>query len=210
VGKDGTPKEAEQAAAEHIKMLPINLTMIVDQRRLPALLAACTNAPLPVEVTAVRFQTRAMNDEDPSGSSSGAAGGGRGGYGPAGGRSGYGMPPRTGAIAPVSPLRLVGYEYQLAQAGYGPPRGGGYGMPRGGTGYGRPGGGGGGYGGAGMGGGASLLAEDPEILPQDIYLELRGIVHIYNPPDPEALANPSSGGGTEEAAPAEEELASAN
>jgi hypothetical protein len=218
VNKEGAPKEAEAAASEHIKMLPINMTMIVDQRRVPELLAACTNAPLPVEVTAVRFQTRAMNDEDPSGTSSGgggygAPGGGRGGYGPPGGRAGYGPPPRTGAIAPVSPLRLVGFDYQLAQAGYGPPPGarGGYGMP-GGGGYGRTGGAGGYGGGAGMGGsgGASLLSEDPELLPQDIYLELRGIVHIYNPPDPEALANPSSGGGEEEAAPAEEDLASAN
>ncbi len=214
VKSDGTPIEAEEAASQHIKMLPVAMSLIVDERKLPILLTNCANAPLPVEITAVRFQTNAANEMDTTGSG-GAPGGGYGrpggGYGrPGGGGPGYGPPRRSGSFNRPSPLRLVGFEYQVAQGpGYGPPRsGGGYGGYGRGGGYGRPGGamGGGGYGGAG-GAGASLLQGDPEILPTDIYVELRGIVHIYNPPDPAALTNPSAGGSEEEAAPADEDLA---
>lgn len=217
VDRDGAPIEAEVAASQHIKMLPVAMSLIVDERKLPILLANCANAPLPVEITAVRLQTNAANEMDPSGSGGAPGGYGRpgGGYGPGGGGRGgpgYGPPrtPPTGSLNRPSPLRLVGFEYQIAQGpGYGPPRGGGGygGYGRGGGGYGRPGGmGGAGYGGA-AGGGAALLQGDPEILPTDIYVELRGIVHIYNPPDPEALTNPSASGSEAEAAPADEDLA---
>lgn len=204
VDKDGAPIPAEEAATKHIKMLPVSLALVVDQRKLPTLLAACANAPLPVQVTAVRFQTKAALELDPSGT--GGGGGMPGGYGRpgGGGAPGYGPPRRSGFVQPRSALRLVGFEYELAQ-GYGRP-GAGYGRP--GAGYGRPGGGAGGYGGgAGGGMGAAVLEGDPEILPQDIYVELQGIVHIYNPPDPAALAEPSAGESEEETAPAEEELA---
>lgn len=62
------------------KRMPIRLGMVIDQRKLPALLAACANAPLTLEVRQVRLNPG-------SGSSSGTSGGSGSGY--SGGNSSY-------------------------------------------------------------------------------------------------------------------------
>jgi len=73
----------EDAYLRVAKRMPIRLGLVIDQRKLPALLAACANAPLTLEVRQVR-----LNPE--SGGSSGSGGGGGGTYSSGGGGGGGG------------------------------------------------------------------------------------------------------------------------
>ncbi len=80
VGADGTPiadsgdGSATFGTAE-FKRLPVRMTLTMDQRWLPQLIAECANAPLQVEVQEVR-----INPEDGGGAMGGGGrGGGRGG-----------------------------------------------------------------------------------------------------------------------------------
>jgi hypothetical protein len=75
---DGNPA----SFGTEFKRLPVRMTLLMDVRWLPPLIAECANAPLQVEVQEVRI------NPDERGNSMG--GGGRGGYG------GYGMSSNTG------------------------------------------------------------------------------------------------------------------
>lgn len=78
---------ADLVPKTEFKRLPILLAVRMDQQKLPKLLVACANAPLPIEVTQVRI--------NPEASMSGGAGGGSGfggmGRGMMGGGLGRGM-----------------------------------------------------------------------------------------------------------------------
>jgi hypothetical protein len=58
VSADGTALPAPDATAQY-KLMPIRMRFIMDQRRLPDLLVACANSPLPVEVQQVQFNASA-------------------------------------------------------------------------------------------------------------------------------------------------------
>lgn len=152
------------------KRIPIRMHLVVDQRKLPKLLAECGNSSLVVEIRQMR-----VNREMYTG---GGTGGSSGGYGGSGG-GGRGYPPGGGGGAPL------GGGYSGAGAGGSggaSPFGGAVPVPTapggntgGGGGY--SGGSGGGYGGSGSGG-AGMEDDKP---PHDIGLELYGIVYLYNP-----------------------------
>ena len=188
--------------AHLMKVIPIYLSLVMDQRRIGDFLAACGNAELPIEITGFKFQARGdmfgeeggMGGGYPGGGGMPGYGGGMGGnpYGGMGGYPGGGMggggESSTRSLKPY--LRTVGFNRgrmvaQGSEAAYGGMGGGNpYGSMGMGGGY--PGGMGGGamssYGGMGAG-----LADDPELGDNDVLVEFTGRVYIYNPPSQEKL-----------------------
>jgi hypothetical protein len=159
----GTPPYAE------FRQLFVRMRLVVDQRRLPELLAACANARLPIEVRRLRIQVVSEGTTDVTGQ---VAGGGAMGYG--GGAMGFG----GGAM------------------GYGGAMGRGLG---GGGRFGEPGGmgmegmkGGGGFGREAPGVGRPAMPSPMMAQPAgdstfgpgpfDVSLELCGVVTLYNSP----------------------------
>jgi hypothetical protein len=55
VDADGKRLPSAAAATSQFKRMPIFLRLVVDQRRIPELLVACANSPLPVEVRQLRI-----------------------------------------------------------------------------------------------------------------------------------------------------------
>lgn len=184
--------DAEPPYAE-FKMMPIRMALVIDQRKIPELLAECANSSMPVEVRRVRLNP--------------GEGSGFGQFG-AGGQSrrpgGLGMEP--GAMRP-SGMRSGGAKRPgslLSPGGMGrkpagrKPTGIGGGMLRpSGVGgmdeMGRP-------GGFGRMGGGSTAAED-ESSPFDVPIEIQGIIYIYNPPDLAKLGTGTAGEKPPAAAP---------
>ena len=163
------------ATAEHpyaeFKMMPIRMSLLMDQRKIPKLLVECANSTMPVEVQRIR-----INPKEGLGRSAGGTGGmGGPGMGMEGGMRGPGM----GMGGGMAPGRSV--------------RGMGGGMPGGGM----PGGGmmEGGMGGGmrGMMGGSN---ETEKTNLQEVPVEIVGIIYIYNPPD---LAKVGTGTAQDEA-----------
>ncbi|MEX2176168.1 MAG: hypothetical protein WD872_17535 [Pirellulaceae bacterium] len=166
-----TSKDATEALLAVAKRMPVRLRFHIDQRKINKLLAECGNSKLPLEVRQVR-----INREAAAVSSVGSMGGGYGGdmYGGGSGGEGYGS---SGG----------GYGGDM----YGGMPGAGFG---GGSGSGSGDGYGGGYGSTGgdmysggmpgmgsspmaVGGANSTSTIDLNL----VYVELYGIVYIYNP-----------------------------
>jgi hypothetical protein len=83
--------EAEYPYAKHpyaeFKMMPIRMSLIMDQRRLPRFLVECGNSNMPIEVRRVRILKTQVAPQDLASPAAGAAGGGMlpGGMGAPGG-----------------------------------------------------------------------------------------------------------------------------
>jgi hypothetical protein len=148
---------AEDALLAVAKRMPVRMRLRIDQRKLHILLTACGNSKLPLEVRQVRLNREpAPLNSDLGGSGGYAASPGMGGSGSdSGGSFGGGF--GGGSFGASMP----GAEGS----------GGGFGS------------GGFGGGGAGMPGGlrAGSLTGDASIDPNQIDVELYGIVYIYNP-----------------------------
>jgi hypothetical protein len=187
------------------KLMPIHMSLVMDQRRLPRFLVECTNSNMPIEVKRIRVLKVTFDPFDVD-SGSGARGGPGGGMMP-GGMAPGGMAPggmAPGGMAPggMAPGGMGGGGMQMPMPG-GRPMGPGGGFGGGGFGGGgmpRPGGGGGPTpGGMAMGGnnpGAGALGD------YDVPVEIFAVIYIYNPPDVEKLgtgkpgATPGNAGGT--------------
>jgi hypothetical protein len=137
------------------KIMPFEMHLLMDQRRIPDLLANCANSPLPVEVRQVGI----VSTEQPLDTAN--AGGGQ--------RQG-----RAGMMQlqqrPMMPARggMPGGEGDM-------PGGRGMGglMNRQPLQRGMEGG----------GGGALDLGSAVELRPADLHVEIRGVIYIFNPPD---------------------------
>jgi hypothetical protein len=175
--RSGGPEDAFLVVA---KRMPVRLRLIVDQRKLPRLLAEFGNSPLPVEVRQVRVNRQGGTSGGGYGGYSGGEMGGYGGYGAEmGGMGGYGE-------------EMGGYGEEMG--GYGEEMGG-YGEEMGGYseemgGYGAGGYGAGGYGmtAGDMRSRTTVSSTSKHDVPVDIY----GIIYIYNPVDREKLGDESA------------------
>ncbi len=155
------------------KRMPVRMRLVVDERKLPRLLAQFGNAMLPVEVRQVR-----INRGKDGGGSGGYDMMGGGGYGMTGGSpdmgSGYGAAMGGGMMG-----MMPGSEAGMGM-GYGQPPG------MGGPGYESP-----GYGaGMGTGMGQENLKNRTTISAtsaNDVPVEIYGIIYIYNPVDEKKL-----------------------
>lgn len=149
------------------KRIPVRMHLVVDQRKLPKLLAECGNSSLVVEIRQMRINREMYTGSSSGGGYSGSGGGGRG-YPPGGGGGaplgggGAGYPGAGGGGGAASPFSGAVPVPTVSGGGYGGGGGGGY----------RPGAEGGG------GSGSSLEDDKPQ---HDIGLELYGIVYLYNP-----------------------------
>jgi hypothetical protein len=177
--RSGGPEDAFLVVA---KRMPVRLRLIVDQRKLPRLLAEFGNSPLPVEVRQVRVNRQGGAT---GGGYGGDMGGYGGGYGEMGGMGGFGG--EMGGVA--GEMGSYGGDYGEEAGGYGGEMGGGYGGDYGEEmgGYGEE-MGGYGAGGYGMAGGnmnsrTKVSSTSKHDVPVDIY----GIIYIYNPVDKEKL-----------------------
>lgn len=164
------------------KMMPVRMLLLVDQRRIPRLLAQCANSSMPVEVKRVILrpdQVQGLNLAGPSGS------GGSGMPGMTGGMPGMagGMPGMAGGM-PGMPSRAMG---GMASASASPDsmyggmpgaKGGAARIKRGSSGPSSM---------PGMPGmttgmpGASTGGDEES--PWDMKVEIQGIIYIFNPPD---------------------------
>jgi hypothetical protein len=167
------------------------MRLIVDQRKLPKLLAECANSRLPVEVRQVRVNRQG-----------GGGGGGGMDYGMPGGASMYagmgGMSGMGGMGAPGDTPDSGGYGGDMPGVGAMMPGVGGAEM------YGA-----GGYGASGMGMGMGMgagAAKDRVKLSStsvhDVPVEIYGIIYIYNPVDKAKLGVEQIPALTEALAPA--------
>jgi hypothetical protein len=133
----------------------VYMKLIMDQRRISDLIAACANAQLPIETRQVKVQML-------KGDSAAASGGGLFPMGGSGGMQSGGM----GGM-PSGPMSSgsMGPEMSPGMSSGGPPMGGGLG--------------GVGFGGAGAGGQEGGV----ETTVYDAVVELSGVIYLYNPPD---------------------------
>ena len=190
--QSGSPDDAFLVVA---KRMPIRMRLVVDQRKIPRLLAEFGNSRLPVEVRQVRINRQG------SSSSSGGYGGGYEGGGSGGGYGGGEMSPGgmgfPGGMGGEMGGEMGGYTGEsggYGSGGYGSggyeggdEEGGGYGGDEGG--YGADAAfGGGGYGAGGYGAGS--LRERSQMSStskHDVPVEIYGIIYIYNPVDRKKL-----------------------
>jgi hypothetical protein len=154
---------AQQPYAE-FRMLPVIMRFVMDQRRLPEVLANCVDSPLPIEVKQwnMRDPTAAERDVNAPG-----AGPTRGGVTTEGSKS-Y---PGTGSKSP--------YPGAGSKSPY--PSGSSPGV--------RP---------MGAGGAApagEAFGGEVELGPYDMEIEIKGIIYIYNPPDPTKVGTGVAGAG---------------
>ena len=199
--QSGSPDDAFLVVA---KRMPIRMRLIVDQRKIPRLLAAFGNSRLPVEVRQVRINRQGTSSGS-GGYGGGYGGGSEGGYEGGGyegggygggmmspGSMGGGMSP--GSMGGMSPGGSGGYEgggYESGGYEGGDYEGGDYesGGYEGGGGYGADAAfGGGGYGAGGYGAGnvrdRNQLSSTSK---HDVPVEIYGIIYIYNPVDRKKL-----------------------
>jgi hypothetical protein len=183
------------------KMMPVFMSFVMDQRYLPALLVACANSSMPIEVKSVRILKETVAALDSSGGGGGLPGGmGRGMAG------GGGMPMPGGGGMPMPGGRGGGMMPMPGGGGMMPMPGGG-GMPMRGVGGGgmmpMPGGGGMMPGGRRPPGGAAS-AGAPQTLtgPTDVPVQICAVIYIYNPPDRAKLGIPEEKSPAGAAAPA--------
>jgi hypothetical protein len=170
----GAPVKADAALNSppfaEFKLMKVRLLLVVNQKGIPTLLAELANAKLGVEVHQVRVNPQNSTVVQSVRGLLTATGGGASSGSPYGGRREGGG--AGGAVrAPVAPR---------GGGAYGPSRGGAYG-PSGGGGRRE---GGGAYAGASSG----TTTESPN----DATIEIKGIIYIYNPCNPE-----KTGSGTD-------------
>lgn len=194
VDAKGKPLGAsEKAPFAEFNMMPVRLKLLVDQDKIPHLLANCANSPLTIEVRRVQINPEGGgagggkgNSRAPSGmggmrgGAGGMGGGGMGGGGMGGGGMGGGG--------------LDGMGPGGGGAGGGMGAGGGGRGP----GMGQSGGGMGAGGGGNRNGSGGAINAEVESRSSDVEVEILGVVYLFNPPDKATLA---SGAGM--AAPAE-------
>jgi hypothetical protein len=163
--RSANPEDAFLVVA---KRMPVRLRLVVDQRKLPRLLAQCGNSPLPVEVR----QVRANRGKSTGG---GAAYGGGGGYPSMGFGGGDMMGFGSGTMGGMDSGSESGYGYSAGGPSYGFEGGATYGGPSYGEGFGTS---------------AENLRERTEVSSTSAYdvpVEIYGIIYIYNPVDREKL-----------------------
>ena len=173
-----TPADAFLVVA---KRMPVRMRLVVDERKLPRLLAKLGNAMLPVEVR----QVRVNRAKDSGGGGAYDMNLGGGGYGMMGGSpdmgSAMGMPPGYG---PGMMGMTPGMGPSMAPEG---------GM---GMGYQPPGMGGPDYSAPGYGAGLSMPGQEQKLAERtavsatsvhDVPVEIYGIIYIYNPVDEKKL-----------------------
>lgn len=176
------------------KRMPVRMRLVVDERKLPRLLAQFGNAMLPVEVRQVRINR--ARDTGGGGYDMGMGGG----YGMMGGAEmggGYmpptmpGMPGMMGTMPGMD--AMPGMDSGMGM-GYTPPGMGGSGYPS--TDYGM---------GMGMPGQEQNLKDRTTVAAtsvHDVPVEIYGIIYIYNPVDEKKLGLEQQPGLTGTAAPA--------
>jgi hypothetical protein len=100
IGEKGAflPYDPEYPHAKHpkfeYKMMPVYMSFVMDQRRLPTLLVTCANSSMPIEVRGIRVLKEAVPPFDPGGGAAGMGMPGAMGHGMSG------MPPPMGPMAP--------------------------------------------------------------------------------------------------------------
>ncbi len=156
------------------KMMPVRMLLLVDQKRIPRLLAQCANSSMPVEVKRVILrpdQVQGLNLGSPSGSGSASGMPGMPGM-PSAGRSMGSM--GGGSADAVSGGSMPGAMPGMKAGGMSastmmksPARGSGSSGSMPGV-------------GGGMPGTASGAGEES---PWDMKVEIQGIIYIFNPPD---------------------------
>jgi hypothetical protein len=96
IGEKGAflPYDPEYPHAKHpkfeYKMMPVFMSFVMDQRRLPTLLVTCANSSMPIEVRGIRILKEVIAPFDPGGGTAGA-----------GGVMGHGM---SGMPPPMTPM----------------------------------------------------------------------------------------------------------
>ena len=179
------------------KRMPVRMRLVVDERKLPRLLAQFGNAFLPVEVRQVR-----INRGKEAGGSYDMVNMG-GGYGMMGGSPGmggeYGMPAGSAGMVPAMPGMDTGMGMGMGMdagmgMGYTPPgmEGAGYPSPDYGMGMGMP--------------GQEQRLKDRTTVAStsahDVPVEIYGIIYIYNPVDEKKLGLEQQSGLTGTTPPA--------
>ncbi len=154
----GSSSKTEDMLLAVAKRMPVRMQFTMDQRKLTTLLAECGNSKLPVEVRQVRINRGTASS---LGGGGGMAGGGGGMMGGAGGMMGGAA---GGGMMPGAP----------AGGGEGGGTGGMMGM-------------GGMMGGAGGGSRPATGIASSKEDPNEISVEIYGIVYIYNPPERKLL-----------------------
>ncbi len=163
------------------KIMPFQMQLIMDQRKIPDFLANCANSPLPVEVRQVNItSTETPPANVGAGGNAGGYGGGMPGGGMMGGfsRGGYGG----------------GEDGGMPGGGYG--SGMGSGMSRGMPPRAR----------MGPGEGAGVpgdLGGAVEMRAVDLHVEIRGVIYIFNQPDRSKVGKPTPAEGEAATAPAD-------
>jgi hypothetical protein len=173
------------------KRMPVRMRLVVDQRKLPKLLAEMGNASLPVEIK----QLKVGNIQSSSGGASMMPSGGSGSGAGGGSRSSSGMMPGNiggassggGSSASMSSASMSSGAMSSASMGSGAMRSSGGGSASGMM-----------MGGAGSAGGAS------DESPFDINVELYGIIYLYNPVDLDKLGKKLEEAPAQPAQPATE------
>jgi hypothetical protein len=175
----GEPLKGTNHPYAEFKQMFVYMKFIMDQRRIPELVAACANANLPIETRQIKVQMLKSESGSSSGGSlfGGATFGGGGGMGPGAMGAGGGMGPSAGAgggMGPVSGGRGMGGGMQPNMGGAG-----------------------GAMGGPDMGGGMGapnlVLDGGVETTIYDAVVELSGVIYLYRPPDIAKLGSGSAG-----------------
>lgn len=189
----GQPLSGNNQPFAEFRQMFVYMKFIMDQRKIPDLIAACANAPLPIETRQVRVQT--LKDDQGAGGG-GLFPGGGGGMNPsgAGGTAPQGM--MGGMAGGTAPPGMASGAAMGGMGNYGgatsPMPGGGMGGMGGMMGgmggmMGGMGGMMGGMGGmmGGMGGldSAGVQEGGVETTVYDGVVELSGVIYLYNPPD---------------------------
>lgn len=149
-------KDAPQPFAEFRQMF-VYMKLIMDQRQIPNLIAACANAELPIETRQVKVQL--LQGEGGGGLFGDGGAFGAGGMGPGAMMMGPGAmgPMGPGAMGPMGPGAMTG------------PMGPGMGGPD--------------MAGGAMSGASPALEGGVETTVFDVVVELSGVIYLYNPPD---------------------------
>ena len=158
----GQPLKGTTHPFAEFRQMFVFMKLIMDQRRIPDLVAACANADLPIETRQVRVQLLQRDA---------AAGGGL--FGDGGGFGGQGAMPSFGAMGGGAMGGApMGGSVQPSTMGGGPM--GGSVQPSM-------------MGGMDLGGGLGGLSSTPEggveTTVFDVVVELSGVIYLYNPPD---------------------------
>jgi hypothetical protein len=185
----GSPTDPKDLLLAVAKRVPVRLNFRMDQRRLSNLLANCANSPIPIEVKQVRINRSGTGGIGGGGMDDGS-GMMPGGMSPGGMMPGGIMPGDAGGDAGGVPLpgeESGGAALPGAFGGFGGAAPGG--IQPGGFGGAAP--GGMQPGGLAPGGKARSEIADSRIDPNEISVEIYGIIYLYNPVNRELLGLPA-------------------